>query len=65
MTNVQNKVVNSLPPTIVTEPYFVASGGDVVTLKSKLHNKGAGDSYSATTASLGFAAYCYGDSGAA
>ncbi len=52
MTNVQNKVVNSLPPTIVTEPYFVASG-DVVTLKSKLHNKGAGDSYSATTASLG------------
>ncbi|WP_290091326.1 hypothetical protein, partial [uncultured Muribaculum sp.] len=33
MTNVQNKVVNSLPPTIVTEPYFVASG-DVVTLKS-------------------------------
>lgn len=52
MTNVQNKVVNSLPPTIVTEPYFVASD-DVVTLKSKLHNKGAGDSYSATTASIG------------
>lgn len=33
MTNVQNKVVNSLPPVIVTDPYFEKTA-DSVTLKS-------------------------------